>query len=248
LTGAGTEHLLPLDWLPKGVALTTASGVHAAKAREFATMALLMLNARLPAMATNQRARRWDQIFTPAIAGRTVLVVGVGAMGRAVVGAARGLGTRVLGVRRSGQAAPGVQVMGTLDALDGFLAEADFVVLTAPATGATRLLLDRRRIGLMKPGAALLNMGRATLVDHDALVAALRSGTLSGAVLDVFDPEPLPPDSVLWDAPNLTIVPHCSSDDADSYAAGVLDLTFDNAARLLAGRRLKNRLNPAREY
>lgn len=248
LTGAGAEHLLPLDWLPRGVALTTASGVHAAKAREFATMALLMLHARLPAMAANQRDRRWKQIFTPTIAGHTVLVVGVGAMGRAVVQAARRLGLRVLGVRRSGRAAPGVAVMGTLDDLDRLLPEADLVALTAPATGATRRLLDARRIALMKPGAGLLNLGRAALIDEAALIEALGTGHLSGAVLDVFDPEPLPAASPLWDAPNLTIVPHCSSDDAATYAAGVLDLTFANAARLLAAKPLRNRLDPRREY
>jgi phosphoglycerate dehydrogenase-like enzyme len=138
--------------------------------------------------------------------------------------------------------------MGTLDDLDRFLPRADLVALTAPATAATTGLLDARRFGLMKPGAGLLNMGRAALVDNAALTAALDSGRLSGAVVDVFDPEPLPAESPLWDVPNLFVVPHCSSDDADIYAAGVLDLTFENAARLLAGRPLRNRLQPRRQY
>lgn len=248
LTGAGAEHLAPLDWLPRDIALTTASGAHAAKAAEFATMALLMLNARVPAMASNQRARRWRQIFTPVIAGRTVLIVGVGAMGRAAAHAAKRLGLRVVGVRRTPRPAQGVDLMVGLDALDAQLALADFVVLAAPLTAATRGLLDRRRIGLMKPGAGLVNIGRAALVDHGALTDALRAGTLSGAILDVFDPEPLPETSPLWDAPNLTIVPHCSSDDADAYAASVLDLTFENAGRLLAGRPLKNPVDPRQGY
>jgi phosphoglycerate dehydrogenase-like enzyme len=248
LTGAGAEHLMPLDWLPRGAAITTASGVHEAKARDFAAMALLMLHTRVPAMATNQQAHRWRQIFTPTIAGRTVLVVGVGAMGRAVVRAARTLGLKVLGIRRSGRPMAGVHAMGTLDDLDRFLPRADLVALTAPATAATTGLLDARRFGLMKPGAGLLNMGRAALVDNAALTAALDSGRLSGAVVDVFDPEPLPAESPLWDVPNLFVVPHCSSDDADIYAAGVLDLTFENAARLLAGRPLRNRLQPRRQY
>ncbi len=248
LTGAGAEHLLPLDWLPRGAAITTASGVHAEKATEFVTMALLMLNARLPAMAANQRARVWRQVFTPTIAGRTALVVGVGAMGRAAARAAKRLGMRVLGIRRSGRQARGIDAMGTLDALDGFLAEADFIVLAAPATAATRHLLDRRRFALVKPGAGLVNIGRAQLVDVDALRESLAAGRISGAVVDVFDPEPLPADSALWDTPNLVVVPHCSSDDAASYAARVLDITFDNAGRLLAGRPLWNRLVERREY
>lgn len=176
LTGAGAEHLMPLDWLPRGAAITTASGVHGAKAREFATMALLMLHTRIPAMATNQQAHRWRQIFTPIIAGRTVLVVGVGAMGRAVVRAARGLGLQVLGIRRSGRAMAGVHAMGTPDDLDRFLPQADLVALTAPATAATTRLLGAQRLALIKPGAGLLNMGRAALVDNAALIDALEVG------------------------------------------------------------------------
>lgn len=248
LTGAGAEHLLPFDWLPRGVAITTASGAHAEKAMEFVTMALLMLNARMPAMAANQRVHVWRQVFTPTIAGRIVLVVGVGAMGRAAARAAKRLGLRVLGVRRSGRPVRGIDAMGTLDALDGFLAEADFIVLAAPATTATRRLLDRRRFALVKPGAGFVNIGRAQLVDADALRESLAAGRVSGAIVDVFEPEPLPADSALWDTPNLVVLPHCSSDDAASYASRVLDITFDNAGRLLAGRPLRNRLVERREY
>ena len=248
IIGAGIEPLLPLDWLPDRVVLTNNSGVHADKIRESAMMALLMLNARLPAIVTSQRHARWDPIFTPRIFGKTVLIVGIGEMGAAVAGAAKALGLSVIGVRRSGAPHPEVDRMVPVVELDWMLPEADFVVLALPLTPETRNLIDRRRIGLMKPGAGLFNIGRAGLVDHQALVEALRLGALSGAILDVFDPEPLPADSPLWHADNLLLTQHVTADDLDDYLPKTLDLVFANAARLLRGEPLANAVDPALGY
>jgi phosphoglycerate dehydrogenase-like enzyme len=192
MTGAGIEPLLPLDWLPEAVTLTNNSGVHFDKCRESAMMALLMLNGRVPAFAANQRRGCWEQIFTPTVMGKTVLVVGVGDMGAAAASAATALGMTVIGVRRGAASHPDVSRMVAVEALDTVLPLADFVVIATPLTPATRHLLDRRRIALMKPGAGLYNIGRAGCVDHPALYDALAAGALSGAVLDVHDPEPLP--------------------------------------------------------
>jgi phosphoglycerate dehydrogenase-like enzyme len=248
IIGAGIEPLLPLDWLPDQVVLTNNSGIHVEKMRESAAMALLMLNARLPAMITNQRKARWDQIFTPRIAGKTVLIIGLGDMGGAVAGAAKALGLRVVGVRRSGTAHPDVDRMVPVGALDTVLPEADFVVLAAPLTPETRNLLDRRRIGLMKPGSGFFNVGRAGSVDHQALVEALHSGAVSGAILDVYDPEPLPKTSPLWHADNVVLTPHVTSDDLDEYLPMTLDLVFANAARLMRGEPLANAVDLALGY
>jgi phosphoglycerate dehydrogenase-like enzyme len=248
IIGAGIEPLLPLDWLPDGVVLTNNSGIHIEKTREAATMALLMLNARIPAIVANQKKARWDPIFTPRIVGKTVLIIGVGDMGATVAGAAKALGLRILGVRRSGAPHPDVERMVAVGALDSVLPEADFVVLAAPLTPETRNLIDRRRIGLMKHGAGFLNIGRAGSVDHDALVEALRSGVLSGAILDVYDPEPLPASSPLWHAENVILTPHVTSDDLDDYLPQTFDLVFGNAARLIRGEALINRVDPARGY
>ncbi len=248
IIGAGIEPLLPLDWLPDRVVLTNNSGVHIEKTREAATMALLMLNARIPAIVTNQRKARWDQVFTPRIAGKTVLIIGIGDMGATIASAAKVLGLRVIGVRRSGAAHRDVDLMVPVGALDTVLPDADFVVLAAPLTQETHNLLDRRRIGLMKLEAGFFNIGRAGSVDHQALVEALRSRALSGAILDVYDPEPLPEASPLWHADNVVLTPHVTSDDRDEYLPKTFDLVFANAARLLRGEMLVNTVDPARGY
>jgi phosphoglycerate dehydrogenase-like enzyme len=248
IIGAGIEPLLPLDWLPHGLTLTNNSGIHAPKAREFATMALLMLNSRMPGIHANQRAARWEPIFTPSIAGRTVAIVGVGEMGGAVAQAAKRLTLRVIGIRRDVRPHNDVDEMRGADRLHDTLAEADFIVVATPLTPATTHLIDRKALAATKRGAGLLNIGRAGVVDYDALCAALTAGTISGAMLDVFDPEPLPSDSPLWSAPNLIITPHCSSDDLEHYLPLTLDLAFENAALLASGTKLKNRVDPGRGY
>ncbi len=248
IIGAGIEPLLPLDWLGEDLALTNNSGVHYDKMRESGLMALLMLNGHLPAIASNQFRRHWQQIFSNRIAGKTVLIIGVGDMGGAVAAAAKTLGLRTRGVTRSGRAHTDIDQMADMTALDAMLPQADFVVLATPLTPATRNLLDARRIGLMKPGAALFNIGRGGLLDHAALCAALETGALSGAILDVFDPEPLPADSPLWHAKNLMITPHVTSDDATEYLPKTYDLVFANAALLLRGEAPHNRVDPAAGY
>jgi phosphoglycerate dehydrogenase-like enzyme len=248
IIGAGIEPLLPLDWLPPGLVLTNNSGVHGEKIREAATMALLMLNVQIPAIVTNQKKACWEQIFTPCIAGKTVLVIGVGEMGAAVAGAAKALGLRVIGMRRNGAPHPAVDRMASLAELDVVLPEADFVVNATPLTPETRNLLDRRRIGLMRRGAGFLNIGRAGSVDHEALAQALRTKALSGAIIDVHDPEPLPKSSPLWHVDNLVVTPHVTSDDLDGYLPKTFDLVFANAARLMRGEALANVVDPARGY
>jgi phosphoglycerate dehydrogenase-like enzyme len=248
LTGAGIEHVLPLDWLPPGVTLTTNSGVHAPKAGEFAAMAILAVNNHLPALVTAQREGRWHRIFSTPAHGKTLAVIGVGAMGGAAAQRAKQFGMHVLGVRRSGRSHRYVDEMFGPDDFDKVLPRADIVLLSVPLTRQTRQILGRRELDLMKPGAGLINMARAAVVDYEALAAKLAQGELSGAMLDVFDPEPLPADSPLWKTPNLIITPHVSSDDAEGYIPRTLDLVFENAARRLAGRPLRNRVRPELEY
>ena len=237
VTGAGIENLQPFDWLHPGLTLTNNSGVHVAKTYEFGLMSLLMLNARAPEIIANQHAARWKQVFTGSPRGKTLVVVGLGDLGGAVARAGRSLGMKVIGLRRRDRAK-----------LPKLLPKADILYLAAPLTDETRGMIGAPEFALLKPGAGLANIGRGPLIDTRALLDALRSGRLCGAVLDVFEQEPLPAESPLWGAPNLYISPHCSSDDAGTYMPLTLDLVFDNARRFARGLKLKNVVDPKRGY
>jgi phosphoglycerate dehydrogenase-like enzyme len=247
-TGAGVDHMLPLDWLPPGVILINNSGVHAPKTGEFGVMAVLMLNNLMPRFYSRQRAHAFDSVFATPVAGKILGIIGVGEMGGAVARRVRKLGLKIIGVRRHGRPSRWVDEMFGPEGIDEVLRRADFVLITTPLTPETEHLIDRRRLGLMKPGAGLINIGRARVVDYEALADHLRDGRLSGAILDVFDPEPLPPDSPLWDTPNLIMTPHVSSDDDEAYIPRTLDLFFDNLRRYFAGKPLRNRVRPKLGY
>ena len=245
--GAGINHLLPLDWLPKSAVFTNNSGVHGARANEYGIMAILMLNNRLPEMMTNQRMSRWDQLFNSGIAGKTLLVVGVGNVGGGIARWAKKFGLRVIGTRRTGKPHRYVDRMYRPQNLSKALPQADFVLVTAPSTPDTRHLIGRKELNLLKKGAGIACYSRADIIDYGALRTKLEKGQLT-AVLDVFDPEPLPKTSPLWKTPNLIITPHCSSDDTASYTSDTLDLTFKNMERFIAGRPLLNRIDPKLGY
>lgn len=248
IIGAGIEHLLPLDWLPKGVQLVNNRGVHGPKMGEYVVMALLMLHNDIPTLVTQQRERQWREIFSTTIGGKTLLVIGVGNMGGTAAKKAKELGLHVIGVRRTARRHRYVDEMYGVDALPKLIPRADFVLVTTPVTSETRGLLGKRELDLMRPDASLINLGRAEVVDYDVLRRKLERGQIKGAVLDVFDPEPLPKSSPLWSTPNLIMTPHVASDDADAYIPRTLDLALDNVRRYLEGRPLKNRVMPSREY
>lgn len=247
-TLAGLDSFYPLDWLPQDVIFTNNRGAHGAKAEQFVRMALAMLNSRMPEILANQHAHRWRQVFSPSIAGKTALVIGLGDLGQAAARAAKDLGLKVIGISRSGKKVRHADAVYTASRLDAVLPQADYVVMAVPLTAETRCLLNRTRLDLMKPTAGVINIARAQVADHEALAEKLRGTELGGAVLDVMDPEPLPPDSPLWETPNLMITPHISCDDADHYAGITLDLWFENLERFLRGKPLKNRVDPRRGY
>lgn len=237
-TSAGVEKLAP--YVPSGIVLTNASGVHMPKGGEYAMTALLMLNHRVPHFVTAQRAARWDQAFATPIAGKTVLILGVGAIGSAAARLARRFGMRIIGLSRSGKPSKLVDRMYRSKDLPKVLPQADFVLAILPLTAETRGMLGRAELDLMPRHAGLINLGRGPVIDYDALADKLRKGELAGAVLDVYPEEPLPASSPLWSTPNLIMSPHCAVDDATAYAARALDLFLGNLKRYVAGRKLVN--------
>lgn len=246
--GAGVESLMPLDWIHPGVKLTNNSGVHVKKVYEFGLMSLLMINARVPQLFAQQARGEWKPLFTGSPRGKTLLVVGLGDMGGAMAKAGRTLGMRVLGIRRTPKPHPYAEKVHGLKDLHRLLPKADVVVVAMPLTPDTRHVIGARELALMQEGSGLINIGRGPVLDQAEVEKALRSGHLSGAVLDVFDPEPLPAGHSLWSAPNVYISPHCSSDDNDDYMPMTLDLAFANAVRLARRRKLANVVDPARGY
>lgn len=247
-TSAGVDGLLPLDWLPRRVPLTNNSGAHGAKAREYMRMAYTLLNVGMPRIIANQHARRWAQLFSPRVAGKSALVIGLGDLGVAAARAAKDLGMHVMGVRRHAQACRYADSVHTYRSLDRLLPRADYVVLAVPLTAETRNILDRRRLALLKPTSGVINIARAPVLDNEALRERLCAGQLAGAVLDVVEPEPLPADSPFWNTPNLIITPHISCDDGADYVGISLDLWFENLARYLDGKALTRRVDPRLGY
>jgi phosphoglycerate dehydrogenase-like enzyme len=250
-TGAGVDQLMPLDRLRGDLIVTNSSGIHSDKATEYTQMALLMLNAQLSAVLQAQREHRWDAHLTTSIRGKTALIIGFGDLGMAASLAARALGLRVIALNRSGaasaEAVEAVDVLATISALDDWLPQADFVVITAPLTPETRDLLCAARLACMRPGAGVVNLSRAALIDHAALFERLHSGECGGALLDVFDPEPLPAEHVAWDVPRLVVTPHISC-DAPDYNLRVLELWFGNFGRFLRDEPLTNIVDRTRGY
>jgi phosphoglycerate dehydrogenase-like enzyme len=229
------------------VTLTNNSGSHGAKAEDSCTMALLMLHARMPQILANQRNRTWQYVLTHPIAGRTAVVIGFGDLGAAAGRAAKKLGMKVIAVTRSGKAARPADAAVPSSRIDQVLPKADYVIVASPLTSLTRGLLNASRLSLLKPGAAFINIGRSPIVDYEALRGKLERGELSGAVLDVFDQEPLPADSPLWTTPNLVVMPHVTC-DSPGYVENLFDRWFANFERFLAGKRLKNTVDKTLGY
>ncbi|MEA2291993.1 MAG: hypothetical protein QOF17_1013 [Solirubrobacteraceae bacterium] len=230
LPAAGVEHWL--GRMPDGPVYTSAAGAFAMPVAEHA-LALMLAGAR--SLADCARAERWDgAIPARSLEGTTVAIVGAGGIGRALIGLLAPFGVRVLAVTRRGRPVEGAAVTVAADRLDEVLPAADHVVLAAPGTPGTRHQFDAERLARLKPGAWLVNVGRGSLVDTGALVAALESGPLGGAGLDVTDPEPLPDGHPLWRHERVLITPHVASTlegERRHYAVRVRE----NVARFAAG-------------
>jgi len=212
------------------IAWASSAGVHATPLAEWSLLGILALTKGLPALQRDKAARRWREHWPVGeLRGQTLLVVGLGEIGREVARLGEAFGMRVEGVsRREGD-------------LDRLLPHADAIVIALPLTAETRGLFDRTRLASMRPGAILVNVGRGAVLDEQALVEALRSGHLTGAALDAFTEEPLPADSALWELDNVIISPHTAALSVHENER-IVELFADNLRRYLAGEELRSRI------
>lgn len=222
----------------KGVRLTTSSGANAVPIAQTAIWYLLALSRGGEQWRDAQARRAWERHEVVDLQQRTLGVVGLGPIGIEVARIGAALRMHVVGVRRTPRGDEPCETW-PMTRLDELLRIADALVLAVPLSDATQHLLDARRLAAMKPGAWLVNVGRGGLVDEPALVAALASGHLGGAGLDVFETEPLPLESPLWSMPNVIVTPHNSGDTPGNLVRAT-EIFLDNLARDRRGAPLRN--------
>jgi phosphoglycerate dehydrogenase-like enzyme len=239
---AGVDHLLCPELAASDTVVTNARGVFDRPIAEYVAALVLAFAKDLPRTLDLQRERTWRHRESRRVAGTRAVVVGSGPIGRAIAGTLTALGVKAALVGRTARAG----VHGP-DDLDRLLARADWVIAAAPLTESTRGMFDARRFGVMQPSAHFVNVGRGQLVVEEALAEAVRRRWIAGAALDVFETEPLTPDSPLWRLPGLIVSPHMSGDTVgwrDELGEQFVEL-FELWA---AGRPLENVVDKQRGY
>ena len=243
LSSAGADRYFRSDTLPESVVLTNAVGAYGLTVSEHMTAFTFSLMRRFPQYSKNQFNHEWKIMGdVKSVQGSTVLVIGMGDIGTSYAKQMRALGAYVIGVRRARKPMPAVfSEQFTIDQLDEVIPRADVVAMVIPGSDATRKVMNAERFALMKDGSYLINVGRGVSVDTDALIAALKSGKLAGAALDVTDPEPLPKDSELWDMDNVIITPHAAGNYLlEGTLERVVEILTENLGNYLNGRPLRN--------
>jgi glyoxylate/hydroxypyruvate reductase A len=249
-TSAGIGEFLERHQLLKSpIVFTTASGVHARPLADFALLGLLYFWRDVPRLLREQAAHRWERYANRDLAGRRALIVGLGGVGRELARSFAALGLEVWGTRRSPQsiAPDGVTKLIDRNDLLNALQTIDALILACPLTPATRHMIGARELAALAPSTVLVNVGRGGLIDESALVEALKQGKLAGAALDVFETEPLPTTSPLWDLPNVLVSPHSAS-TVDSENGRIVDIFIDNLGRFLSGKKLMNEFSREHGY
>jgi phosphoglycerate dehydrogenase-like enzyme len=245
---AGVDRLLFPALVDSHVVVTNARGVFDQAIAEYVLTLLLTFAKGMPGVWERQGRAEWEPRDTEGLAGKRVLVVGVGPIGRAIGVACRGLGMTVRGVATTSRRADDVfRVVYGADELLDALSWADYVVDVLPGTPDTRHLFDEKAFGAMRPAARFVNVGRGSTVDEPALVRALQERRIGAAALDVFEEEPLPKDSPLWSMSNVIVSPHMAGDFA-GWREALVELFVENLQRYLTGRPLKNVVDKERGY
>lgn len=250
--GAGVERIVSAEFRGRDLILTNGSGIMAPNMAEHAIGLMLALARRFPDLLEAQRLHRWkgdvDTGSVTELGGQTVLLVGPGEIGRQIARRLMAFDMEVLGIRRSaGDALEHVAEVGGFEDLEHMASRADHVISSVPHTDQTVGMFNAGLFDHFRDGARFYNMGRGTSVVQADLIAALESGKLSGAGLDVADPEPLPPDDPLWKAPNIMITAHTSG-ATPKFQDRLFELFTDNLRRYIAGDDLRNVVDQERGY
>jgi phosphoglycerate dehydrogenase-like enzyme len=248
--GSGVGQYVSARLPDGGIVLTNGAGIGAPPIAEWVLARVLQIIKLLPEHDANAREHRWEMALGGQLQGKTMAVIGLGAIGRETARRARAFGVNLLGIRRSWK--PGatdidVDELFGPDQLVEVLGRSDIVVLSAPGTDDNENLFDAATFAAMKPGSIFVNVARGTLVDEPALIDALERGHLKAAAIDVARAEPIPPDDPLWAAPNLYISPH-SSTSGEGYAGRAFDLFCRNFGRFVHKEPLENVVDLAQGY
>jgi phosphoglycerate dehydrogenase-like enzyme len=235
---AGVEGWLTLPDLPANLTLTCARGTHREAMPENIIGALLFVAKPYAAAVENQKQRKWVHSTAQPLTGKTLGILGLGAIGQDVARIAAALGMRVIGTRRRPESMANVAEVFPPERSPEVLAQSDFLLLLLPATRETDNFIDAERLGMMKPGAWLLNFGRGHLIKDDDLIAAVKAKKIAGAVLDVYRQEPLPADHPFWTTEGIIVLPHIGGPhpQRDRFVAR---LFVENLGRFLDGKPLK---------
>ncbi len=252
--GAGVNHILFPELIASEVIVTNSRGIHTRTMAEYVLAAMLHFSQRFDRACEYKSNRKWRAAKIPMTRSSILLkdkkvgIIGAGAIGGGVGEMCGKLGMRVFAINRSKRVElPFAEITGGFEGIDKLMAWADFVVVTLPFTAETMGLIDARRIGLMKPGSYLINIARGGIVEETALIEALLHGRIAGAALDVFETEPLPDNSPLFEIPNLLLTPHIAGNYPE-YTIDVIDLFLENLKRYLKGKPLKNIVDKNRGY
>ncbi len=247
MSGAGVDTLLPAPDLPAHVRVANARGIHGDHMAEFALAMILAFAKRLPTWSAQQTKHEWRGRRISLLRGATVGILGLGSIGQSVARLCGALGMRVIGTQRTPEPAPGVERVLPPEQTADVLRESDYLVVLLPLTPETRGLLDAALLAALPRHAVLINLARGSILDEDALAAALRAGSLRGAALDVFATEPLPESSPLWDAPGTILTPHIAG-WFPGYTDRVAEILVENLGRVERGEPLRNEVDPGRGY
>lgn len=231
----GVDHFLRCPSLKPGVLITSGRGIHGAPMRETVVYQMMAISRGVTQRVEDNKAHVWGRRFWSIWYGKSAVIVGVGVVGIAIGQLLKAFGMHVIGVTRAPRVIDGFNEMMPTARLREAAAKADFLINVVPASPDNIGLFDGSIFGAMKPTAYYIGAGRGQTVNEPALIAALRDKRFAGAALDVFETEPLPPDSPFWDLPNVFITPHLGGYIIE-YEEFILPIVIDNMRMFLAGR------------